>query len=287
MADNVTAEDIKNFYLDGRVLYRRLVCDSGQEIVISMQAIALWIFLEGMGFPNLVRKLLKTHEMMVNKILDEAQICLGWVESVTPPVPAVNVSDMPLTERLMGGKPINIMLVYRNRMNVITKVNETVFGSFSIAFEDIIQEVSGISFAQLNVLPLMQNLHDVHEYPNHYPQQAAPAVDGPSAYTSVLPNHTALDKDEHLPEMKRAIFFKFTQENPIQQKELESFFERSFGEGCIQKITMQQVRDNEYPSWASVVFYSEIPVLAIMQGRETEAISINGKHVWAGKEWLL
>ncbi|KAI3988667.1 hypothetical protein MKX01_027031 [Papaver californicum] len=241
MADNVTAEDIKNFYLDGR------------EIVICMQAIALWIFQEW---------------VVVNKLLDEALICLGWVESVTPPVPAVNVSDMTLTARLMGGKPTKLMLVYRNRMNVITKVNETVFGSFAIAFEDIIQEVSGMSFAQLNVLPLMQNLHVGHEYPYHYPQQAAPTVDAPSAYTSVLPNHTALDKEERLPEMKRAIFFKFTRENPIQPKELENRLE-----GCIQKITMQQVRDNEHPSWASVVFYSEIPVLAIMQGRETEALS--------------
>ncbi|KAI3908210.1 hypothetical protein MKW98_029511 [Papaver atlanticum] len=282
MADNFTSEDIKNAYPDGRVLYRRLVRDSGREIVITMQAIALWIFLEGMGFPNLVQKLLKTHEMVVNKILDEAAHCIRWVQSVTPPAPAVNLSDMPLTEGLMGGMRINLMLLYRNRMNVITKVNKTVFGSFAIAFDDMIQEVSGMNFPQLNVLPLVQDLHEGLTYPNHYPEQAAPAVDAPSAYSSVLPNHTALDKDAHLPETKRAIFCTFTREYPVHRNELESFFERSFGEGCIEKITMQQVPDNEHSSWASIIFHSEIPVLAIMQGKETEAISVNGKHVWAG-----
>ncbi|KAI3967600.1 hypothetical protein MKW92_003475 [Papaver armeniacum] len=256
--------DIKNVCSDARVLYRRLVRDSGREIVITMQAIALWIFLQGMGFPNLVQKLLNTHEMVVNKILDEAQNCLGWVQSVTSPAPAVNQSDMPLTEGIMGGKSISLMLVYANRANVITKVNETVFASFAIAFADIIQEVSGMTFAQLNVLPLVQDLHEGLTYLNHYPEQAAPAVDA------------------DLPESKRAIFCTFTREYPVQQRELESFWERSFGEGCIEKISMQQVPDNEHPTWASVVFNSEIPVLEIMQGKETAAISVNGKHVWAG-----
>ncbi|KAI3847988.1 hypothetical protein MKX03_001100 [Papaver bracteatum] len=272
--------DIKNFHLDARVLYRRLVRDSGRQIVITMQAIALWIFLEGMGFPNLVRKLLNTHEMVVNKILDEAELCIGCVQSLTPPVPAVNMSDIPLTEGLMGGKPINLLLVYTNRTNVITKVNETVFGSFATAFNDIIQEVSGMSFTELNALPLVQDLHEGQTYP----EQAA--VDAPSEYSSVLPNHTTLDKDERLPETKRAIFCTFTREYAVQQKELETFLERSFGEGCVEKITMQQVPDNEYPSWATIVFHSEIPVLAIMQGKATAAISVNGKHVWAGSlEW--
>ncbi|RZC86833.1 hypothetical protein C5167_030184 [Papaver somniferum] len=273
MADN----DIRNFYLDARVLYRRLVLDSGREIVITMQAIALWIVLEGMGFPNLVRKFLKIHEMVVNKLLDEADMCLRCVQSVQPPVPAVNMSDMPLTEGLMGGnKRINLMLVYTNSTNVITKVNETVFGSFSIAFDDIIQEVSGMSFPELNVLPLAQDLLEGHA------EQAAPCFDAPSAYSSVLPNHTTLGKDEHVPESKRAIFCTFTREYPVQQKELESFLERSYGERCIEKITMQQVPGNEHPSWASIIFHSQIPVQEIMQGRETAPININGKHVWAG-----
>ncbi|KAI3961280.1 hypothetical protein MKX01_006994 [Papaver californicum] len=286
MADNVTAQDIKNFYVDGRAMYRRLVVDSG------------------MGFPNIVQKLLRTHDIVINMIMDEAVLCLGWVESFIPPAP-----------------------VFNNMMNVLAKVNQIVFESFSIAFDDIIQELSGMIFAQLNVQPLMQDQHDARRFPYHYPQQAAPAVVGPSAYNFVfqfeplhglvstdgveiamypvftpsalafaggsassvprnLPNHTLLGKEEDLPEIQRAIFFKCLWENPVQQKELESYLERSFGEGCTEKVTMQQVSENEQPLWASVVFYSEIPVLAIMQGRETAPMTINEKKVWAGKEWL-
>ncbi|KAI3961279.1 hypothetical protein MKX01_006993 [Papaver californicum] len=93
---------------------------------------------------------------------------------------------MPLTEELVGGMPISLTLVYRNMMNVLAKVNQIVFESFSIDFDDIIQEVSGMSFAQLNVQPLMQDHHDARRFPYHYPQQAAPAVVGPSAYNSVF-----------------------------------------------------------------------------------------------------
>ncbi|XP_026378459.1 uncharacterized protein LOC113272880 [Papaver somniferum] len=316
MADNVTAEDIKNFYSDARVLYRRLAVDNARELVVCMEAIALWIFLEGMGFPNLVKKLLRTHDKVVNMIMDEASLCFGWLESITPPLPSANVSDMPLTQELMGGKPINSALVYRNRMDVLSKVNATVSESFAIAFDDIIREVSGMSFAELNVQPLLPDQHDARSFPYHYPQQAPCVVGKPlyglkstdgvdiavypvftpsslmfyggsaSSAPMNIPNHTPLAKEEYIPEIKRGIFFTFYRENPVQQRELENYLERSFGDRCIEKVTMQQVPENEKPLWASVVFCSEIPVLAIMQGRETAPMSINGKKVWAGKEWM-
>ncbi|KAI3911189.1 hypothetical protein MKW92_039429 [Papaver armeniacum] len=316
MADNVTAEDIQNFYSDARVIYRRLAVDNTRDLLVCMEAIALWIFLEGMGFPNLVKKLLRTDDKVLNMIMDEASLCFGWIQSITPPLPS-NVSDMPLTQELMGGKPLNSALVYRNRMDVLRKVNQTVSESFAIAFDDIIREVSCMSFAELNVQPLLPDQHDARSFPYHYPQQAPRVVgqplyglkstDGvdiavypvftPSALMMFssgsassapinLPNQTPLNKEEHIPEIKRGIFFTFYRENPVQQRELESFLERSFGDGCIQKVTVQQVPDNEKPLWASVVFCSEIPVLAIMQGRETAPMHINGKKVWAGKEWM-
>ncbi|KAI3855884.1 hypothetical protein MKX03_011539 [Papaver bracteatum] len=316
MADNVTVEDIKNFYSDARVLYRRLAVDNARDLVVCMEAIALWIFLEGMGFPNLVKKLLRTNDMVANMIMDEASLCFGWLESITPPLPSANVSDMPITQELMRGKPLNSALVYRNRMVVLRKVNQTVSQSFSIAFDDIIREVSGMSFAELNVQPLRPDQHDARSFPYQYPQQAPRVVgqplyglkstDGvdiavypvftplslmfyggsPSSAPMNIPNHTPLAKEEHIPEIKRGIFYTFYRENPVQQRELESFLERSFGDGCIEKVTMQQVPENENPLWASVVFCYEIPVLEIMQGRETAPVNLNGKKVWAGKEWM-
>ncbi|MCL7033334.1 hypothetical protein MKW94_030716 [Papaver nudicaule] len=167
-------------------------------------------------------------------------------------------------------------MLHTNRETILTKVNKIVFESLAIGFEDIIQEFSGMTFARLNVQPLVV----------FTPSSSMSARGSTSAVQSTDPNHTRFSKDEHLPQSKRGIFFTFTRENPIQLKELESFLEGLFGVGCIEKVTLQQVPDNSQPLWASVVFYSEIPVHSIMEGRETAPITINGKKAWAGKEWL-
>ncbi|MCL7044576.1 hypothetical protein MKW94_001867 [Papaver nudicaule] len=276
MADNVTTEDIRNWHLDDRQLFKRMVVENGRDLVMCIHAIAYWIVLEQFGFPNLVQRLLlQTRNMVVNRVLDEAVICIYWLQFMTS-APTVNVSDMPFTQDLMGGKPISCSILQSNRKTILTKVNKAVFESLAIGFEDIIQEVSGMTFAQLNVQP----------FSAFTPSELRYAVGSTSSVQSTNPDHTKFGKDEHLPESKRAIFFTFTRENPVQRKELESFFEGSFGVGCIEKVTLQQVPENSQPLWASVVFYSEIPVLAIMKGRETAPMTINGKKAWAGKEWL-
>ncbi|MCL7043251.1 hypothetical protein MKW94_014902 [Papaver nudicaule] len=276
MADNVTSEDIRNWHLDDRHLFKRMVVEGKRNLVMCMHAVALWIVLEKFGFPNIVQRLLQTHNMLVvNKILNEAILCMYRLQWVTS-VPTVNVSDMPLTQELVGGKPINSSMLHTSRETILTKVNKTVFESLAMGFEDIIREVSGMTFARLNVQPLVV----------FTPSASMPAGGSTFELQSTNPNYTRFSKDEHLPESKRGIFFTFTRENPVQREELESFLEGLFGVGCIQKVTWQPVPENSQPLWASVVFYSEIPVHAIMEGRETAPITINGKKAWAGKEWL-
>ncbi|MCL7041329.1 hypothetical protein MKW94_018615 [Papaver nudicaule] len=279
MAQNITAEDIRNWH------FKRMVVEGKRNLVMCMHVIAFWIVLEQFGFPNIVQRLLQTDNFVVCKIMDEAILCMYRLQWVTSE-PMVNVHDMPLTQELVGGKPINCSMLHTSRETILTKLNKTVFESLAIGFEDIIQEVSGMTFARLNVQPLVI----------FTPSALMPAGGSTSAVESTNPNHTLFGMDGHLPDTKRGIFFTFTRENPVQREELESFLEGHpkhkilvpslFGVGCIQKVTLQPVPENSQPLWASVVFYSEIPVHAIMEGRETAPITINGKKAWAGKEWL-
>ncbi|MCL7044575.1 hypothetical protein MKW94_001866 [Papaver nudicaule] len=245
MAQNITAEDIRNWHLDDRQLFKRMVVEGKGNLVMCMHAIAFWIVLEQFGFPNIVQRLLQTDNFVVCKIMDEAILCMYRLQWVTSE-PMVNVHDMPLTRELVGGKPINCSMLHTNRKTILTKVNKTVFESLAIGFEDIIQEVSGMTFARLNVQPLVI----------FTPSASMSDGESTSAVQGTNTNHTLFGKDEHLADSKRAIFFTYTRENPVKREELESFLEGSFGVDCIQKVTLQQVPENSQPLWASVVFYS-------------------------------
>ncbi|XP_026398283.1 uncharacterized protein LOC113294074 [Papaver somniferum] len=140
MASSVTTEDLKAFHAMDRDLYKRLVIDSGRDLFTCMHVIALWIFLEEIGYPNIVEKLLRMNDAVVNFILNEAIRCLDCLKSVTPPIPVVNIHDLPLTQELMGNKAISLSLVYQYRDDALTRVNQTVKDVFVRAFDDIVQE---------------------------------------------------------------------------------------------------------------------------------------------------
>lgn len=141
MASSVTTEDLKAFHAMDRDLYKRLVIDSGRDMLKSMHVIAFWLFLEEIGYPNVVQKLLGTHDAVVNFVLNEGIHCLDCLKSVTPPMPVVNVSDLPLTQELMGNKAISLSLAYQYRDSALTRVNQTVNEVFVRAFDDIVRDV--------------------------------------------------------------------------------------------------------------------------------------------------
>ncbi|XP_026398288.1 uncharacterized protein LOC113294079 [Papaver somniferum] len=148
MGSSVTTEDLKAFHSMDRELFKRLVVNSRRDLVIYMQAIAFWIYLEEIGYPNIVQKLLRLNDVVVNNILDEAIYCLCCLQSVTPLVPVVYISDLPFTHEVMGEEAKGLSAVCRDRISALTRINQTVNQAFSRAFTDIMEQVVGRNSAQ-------------------------------------------------------------------------------------------------------------------------------------------
>ncbi|XP_026442813.1 uncharacterized protein LOC113342496 [Papaver somniferum] len=139
-----TNEEIKSFHAIDRGLYKRLVIDLGQDMILSMKAISFWMWLEEVGFPNnIVSRLLKIGDTELSLIFGEAVGCLKCIESSTLPFSsptANNVIEIPLTKALVSPMGINVTRVYQNRDSARIRINHTVNQVFSVAFDDIIQQ---------------------------------------------------------------------------------------------------------------------------------------------------
>ncbi|XP_026435501.1 uncharacterized protein LOC113333200 [Papaver somniferum] len=125
-------------------LYERLVVDLRRDILLSMKATAFWIWLEEVGFPNVVLGLLNIDVVALSLIFQEAVGCLNCIESPLPPLFSLtgNIIQIPLTKSLMSPNDINYTSLYKNRSSALRRISYAVNEIYVKAFDDIIQKVS-------------------------------------------------------------------------------------------------------------------------------------------------
>ncbi|XVF48891.1 hypothetical protein PTKIN_Ptkin03bG0224900 [Pterospermum kingtungense] len=98
----VSQEEFKLFHTIDRKLYTVLVINIRRDPVESIQVIALWLWLERVGFRNVVQKTLPLPYILINELADEAVTCLdiisnGQLASIS------EGNDIPLMQSLIGG----------------------------------------------------------------------------------------------------------------------------------------------------------------------------------------
>ncbi|OVA05969.1 hypothetical protein BVC80_1707g74 [Macleaya cordata] len=142
----LTIDDLKTFHTIDRELYTRLVIDLGRDLMQSMEMIALWIWLEEVGYPNLILKMQTLPNQIINAIAEEAQLCLHCIASRTPPLPPTDsISYLPVTLTLMEGNSISLEYLFQNRERAVMKILTTVNTVCTNVFNDIVQQVLSLS----------------------------------------------------------------------------------------------------------------------------------------------
>nr|DAD36969.1 TPA_asm: hypothetical protein HUJ06_007610 [Nelumbo nucifera] len=111
----ITTEELKSFHAIDREIFSRLVINLRRDVAVSMRVIAFWIWLEELGYPNIILKMLPLPDSMVNVLAEEAASCLNYVSvNVTRPS-SRNSNDTPLTSGLMN-RNISFQLVHERRI---------------------------------------------------------------------------------------------------------------------------------------------------------------------------
>ena len=77
----VTQEKFNLFHRMDRELYKILVVSLFRDPAESMQVHAMWLWLERVGFRNVVKRVLALPNILINDVADETVMCLNCINS--------------------------------------------------------------------------------------------------------------------------------------------------------------------------------------------------------------
>ncbi|XP_019054121.1 PREDICTED: uncharacterized protein LOC104602219 [Nelumbo nucifera] len=66
----ITTEELKSFHAIDREIFSRLVINLRRDVAVSMRVIAFWIWLEELGYPNIILKMISAVQAITKTVND-------------------------------------------------------------------------------------------------------------------------------------------------------------------------------------------------------------------------
>ncbi|XP_041004834.1 uncharacterized protein LOC121249997 [Juglans microcarpa x Juglans regia] len=270
----VSQEEFHIFHSIDRELYTILVINLWRDPVESIQVMALWLWLEKLGFDNVVKKMTSLPYILINELADEAIICLNCIHRNLTSSSSENY-DIPLLQVLVE-KEISLPFFLDNRLNGIAGVAKIVNDVCVRAFSDIMQKAIERNAAQSLAESQMAMSSSIQQSLAVHSGLHLLGAAGGDLIQQQTPGNPEIPADD------RTMFVTFSKGYPVQEWEVREFITRSYGD-CIESLHMQEVQPHEQALFARIVFHKASTMEMILGGIGKVKFTINGKHVWARK----
>ncbi|KAA3486157.1 Rho guanine nucleotide exchange factor [Gossypium australe] len=279
----VPNQQFNMFHNIDRELYAVLVMNLCRDPVESLHCIALWLWLERVGFKKVVTKLLSLPRVLVNELADEALACLGVIHNEKVSPLSTRRNDTPLMQRLIDSE-LALPFFAKHRLIAVRGLAKLVNEVCMRALKDIMQQAverkAHQSLADLSLYHQQQQRQHPRQVQVQPPLAArVPTPAPPRVQFGSLP--AAAQTNEVHPD-DRTIFVTFSKGYLVHEWEVREFFTKLYG-NCIESLHMQDVMPNEQPLFARIVCHSPAAIEYILNGNVKAKFTINGKHVWARK----
>ncbi|GLT43622.1 hypothetical protein SLA2020_175600 [Shorea laevis] len=272
--ESITLEELHTFHAIDRDIFSRLVLTFQRDIAESLLVMATWLWLEDRGYPNIIVKMVRLSDPLVDALADEAASCLSVLGSTNPSIPPNG--GLPLHARVME-KEITLHVFNQNKFTAISGIKNFLNTVCARIFTDILQRVLGSPSQVIPNSPL-----NVPGFP--HPLFGAVAI-MPRAISNDFPpgGLWGWHSTNNATEDDRTMFLTFSRGFPVTEDEVRELFTKMYGE-CVQSVQMQEnASSNGQPLFAKLVLLSIITVDQILCGRRITKFRINGKHIWARK----
>ncbi|XXG46636.1 hypothetical protein AAC387_Pa02g1433 [Persea americana] len=131
LAAMISISDIVFFHAMDMILYDHLVRTMGVDPEVTKQVITLWLWMESIGYPQLIRQISTYTDDALRRVVAEGEACLRALHSEMEY--PVDSNDIPITAHL-AKEPINLRFFRYNKdvviqgiMNVSNKVCRIIF----------------------------------------------------------------------------------------------------------------------------------------------------------------
>lgn len=258
----ISLEELHRYHKIDRDVFSRLVIKFKRDPIESLLVMALWLWLEDKGYPNIVVKMVVLSDAIVGALANEAVSCLKCLEKSYTTYGGGN--NIPLTAILME-RDISLQTFSQNRFSAISGIKSFLNNVCCHVFTDILQCVQ----VQANL---------------NYPLFGGITIMNSSS--SGFCAGGLWDWQPGVSEDDRTMFLTFSRGFPVLEEEVKEVFTRVFGD-CVESVQMETVRgalsDQQQPLYARMVLRCITIVDQILKGKCISKFRINGKHIWARK----
>ncbi|KAK7265441.1 hypothetical protein RJT34_33061 [Clitoria ternatea] len=276
------------FHSIDRELYKILAINLSREPAESMQVLAMWLWLEKVGFHNVVRKVLALPNILINEVADETVTCMNCINqgTLTP-----ENNDIPLLQSLMQDKEISIQFLLENRARAFQGVAKMVQEVCVRACGDIMQQAITRNANERRIMLEAQRVGQSSTDNNFNVNSNNNNNNNRFWFGSIGPNSSlrlgtvgasSSSSPIAIPADDRTLFVTFSKGYRVEEWEVREFFTMAYGD-CVEALFMQEVVPEEQPLFARIVFRCVSTIDMILRGATKAKFTINGKHVWARK----
>ncbi|KAK7351393.1 hypothetical protein VNO77_10811 [Canavalia gladiata] len=275
----ITVDELHRFHKKDRNVFSCLVIKLGRNPAQSLLVMALWLWLENSGFPNVISKLVVLLDTQINDLANEAETCLKWLELENSPIP--NGGVLPQTSTLIHTQ-ISLQLFTQKRFTAIAGIKTILNKICARIFTDILQNILGSTCTTTSPPSLLTPF-------------TVPGFPHPLFGTFTIPpiNYEALDlSDPRIWENKRpsddvtdddkTMFLTFSRGFPVTEEEVRNLFTSTYGD-CIKILNMGCTDTRDQVLFATMVLNTVETVDQILDGKQIAKFRVNGKHIWTRK----
>ncbi|XP_050365658.1 uncharacterized protein LOC126784217 [Argentina anserina] len=283
--NTVTEGELHMFHKIDREMFSQLVLSLMRAPAESLLVMALWLWMEK-DCPNIIVKMLKLGNIIVNALVDEAVLCLRCLDcSISNSTILCLVSNngaMVLSSRLMQ-KEISLQMFIQNRYTIICGVKNYLTNVCARIFTDILQRVL------LGTNPILSQFTHPQQ-PLLIPGFPHPVFGALNIIPGSVANFTPTGgiwgwkPSIELSVDDKTMFLTFSRGFHVTVEEVKHLFSNVLGmEKCVEDVDMEDVPSDEQPLYAKMVLSSVTLVDKILKGNRVAKFRINGKHIWARK----